>query len=90
MKTMFCVNLFYLLIGLRFTSGQVYDDDLKHIGHPDEYLDITQYDENDLGHVDYADDVVVDEVFKGYWKVVDSPIVPNEPIIERPIIMLKS
>ena len=74
-------------IGLRFLSGQVYDDDLKHVGHPDEYLDITQYDENDLGHVDNDVDVVVDEVFKGYWIVVDTPVVPYEPIIERPIII---
>ena len=40
-----------MLFCYRFTYCQVYDDNLKPIGHPDEYLDITQYDEYDLGYV---------------------------------------
>ena len=42
---------------------QVYDDDLKPIGHPDEYLDLTQYDEYDLGHIISEDITHKDESF---------------------------
>ena len=74
-----------MLFCYRFTYCQVYDDNLKPIGHPDEYLDITQYDEYDLG--DVFEDEVDDghEHFNGYWRVVNTSIVPFQPIIDEPI-----
>ena len=66
---------------------QVYDDDLKPIGHPDEYLDLTQYDEYDLEHL-ISDDVLhEDERFRGYQRVVDTSIVPYQPIIDEPLVL---
>ena len=68
-----------------FQSGfcQVYDDDLKPIGHPDEYLDLTQYDEDDLGQVVQEEYELKDEdTYAGFWKIVDNPIVPYEPIVD--------
>ena len=72
----FCFSVFHC---------QVYDDNLKPIGHPDEYLDISQYDEYDLEDVTNDDNKVVDKQCNGYWLVADTPIVPYEPIIDSPL-----
>ena len=83
---MFCTKTLIVLVCLQSQYCQVYDDNLKPIGHPDDYLDINQYDEYDLGHVETDDIFLKGETMKGYWKVMDNPIVPYEPIIDRPLL----
>ena len=82
MQTTF--NVFFCF---QITRCQVYDDDLKPIGDPDEYLDLTQYDEYDLGHVNIDDFTHRDIDFLGYRMVVETPILPYQPIIEEPLVL---
>ena len=72
-KIIFCL----LILCFSVFYCQVYHNKLKPIRHPDEYFDIPNYDEYDLGDVTHAYNKEVAKQFQGYWMVADNSSIPN-------------
>ena len=82
------LTLFKILIGIStvFVLAQCQkfvDYQLKPISHQDEYLSLYQYNEYDLGQV--ADSAVYNE-FDSYKEIIDTDIVPFQPIVDYPLV----
>ena len=75
----------YLNLLLFSLHCQVYDDDLKPIGH---LLSILKYDNNNLDDVNDDDNEDVSEQFNGYCRIgmiADTPIDPFITTIDEPL-----